>query len=80
MTNCKYTVSTRKTQFGLEPILKFENGVVTYPSTLISTDNNINMLLKNDANNYELCFFACGYDGNVQRRAFFIKYQSTYYI
>ncbi len=22
MTNCKYTVSTRKTQFGLEPIIK----------------------------------------------------------
>ncbi len=33
-----------------------------------------------DANNYELCFYACCYDGNAQQRAVFIKYQSTYYI
>lgn len=81
MTKHKYTVSTRETQFGLEPIIKFENGVVTCPSNLISTNNNVNMLLKyvdwyideiyrqatDDANNYGLCFYACGYDGNAQQ-------------
>lgn len=94
MINHKYTVLTRKTQFGLEPIVKFKNGVVARPSTLISTDNNVNMLLKyvdwyideiyrqatDETNNYGLCFYTCGYDGNAQQRVVFIKYQSTYYI
>lgn len=75
----EYFVSFEKIGSNFEPVVKFDDGVIAYP-TMSSTNKQalecyVNWYIDeiyeqatDQENNYGLLFYACGYNGNLQTR------------